>query len=226
MFTWQNVNKRPHSIWHEIAVFLFSFLFWYIVFLPTWDWRECRKGFPHSAMMLTESISVSVWANLLMLWWNITGVSGVFNPIGPANIISRCLIMLNVGSALRAFFGGSVLKTICSKISGPSQNKQQTRVQYLVINHCFSLSRDQQQQWASDKSQVRCLLLSYQISRNPLNMQSFVKTTHQFPHDSAGAQETRRPKCFISNYARSQRCTRIMRPIVVNCHLKRLHAIQ
>lgn len=43
-----------------------------------------------------------VWANLLMLWWNITGVT-VFNPIGSTNIISRCLIILNVGSAQRAF---------------------------------------------------------------------------------------------------------------------------
>lgn len=56
-----------------------------------------------------------VWANLLMLWWNITGVT-VFNPIGPTNIISRCLIMLNVGSAQGAFGSFGIYKT-CSETS-------------------------------------------------------------------------------------------------------------
>lgn len=95
-----------------ISVFYFPVLYLVqcIVLLPIWNWRESRKGgFPHSVMLMV-SIYASVWANLLLLWWNITSVT-VFNPIGPTNVISRCLIILSVGSAQRAFERFGILKT-------------------------------------------------------------------------------------------------------------------
>lgn len=118
-------KQNLHSTCHEIAVFFLSFSF-LVLFCCQCETRgRAGKEDSHIWWWCSQCLFMSlcgqiccflVWANLLMLWWNITSVT-VFNPIGSTNIISRCLIILNVGSAQRELLGGLAFRNLLKGVS-------------------------------------------------------------------------------------------------------------